>query len=195
MGGRRHRRETGLPIDGATLEARPKRVDRATLRRYAFFTGDDAGRTETTTCTSRTSCTSCDGVAWITLNRPEKMNAFRALTCDELIRAFNDAAALRTWATTGRILLPASPVGGPTTLMRKRNDANLFVANVVDKAVRKPTKRKTSPLVSSWRPEAGIPLKNLDRALELGDKRLTKLFAALTRIVSRAISQFRLGLG
>jgi 2-ketocyclohexanecarboxyl-CoA hydrolase len=32
-----------------------------------------------------------NGVAWITINRPEKMNAFRGTTCDELIRAFNAA--------------------------------------------------------------------------------------------------------
>ncbi|MGF6213924.1 2-ketocyclohexanecarboxyl-CoA hydrolase [Comamonas sp. 4034] len=30
-------------------------------------------------------------VAWITINRPEKMNAFRGTTCDELIRALNKA--------------------------------------------------------------------------------------------------------
>ena len=28
-----------------------------------------------------------NGVAWITINRPEKMNSFRGTTCDELIRA------------------------------------------------------------------------------------------------------------
>lgn len=28
-----------------------------------------------------------NGVAWITINRPEKMNAFRGQTCDELIKA------------------------------------------------------------------------------------------------------------
>lgn len=28
-----------------------------------------------------------NGAAWITINRPEKMNAFRGTTCDELIRA------------------------------------------------------------------------------------------------------------
>lgn len=26
-----------------------------------------------------------NGVAWITINRPEKMNAFRGQTCDEII--------------------------------------------------------------------------------------------------------------
>ena len=30
-------------------------------------------------------------VAWITINRPEKMNAFRGQTCDELINAFQKA--------------------------------------------------------------------------------------------------------
>ena len=32
-----------------------------------------------------------NGVAWIIINRPDKMNAFRGTTCDELIRAFNKA--------------------------------------------------------------------------------------------------------
>ncbi|MDP1646719.1 MAG: 2-ketocyclohexanecarboxyl-CoA hydrolase [Rubrivivax sp.] len=32
-----------------------------------------------------------NGVAWITIDRPEKMNAFRGTTCDELIRALNKA--------------------------------------------------------------------------------------------------------
>ena len=32
-----------------------------------------------------------DGAAWITINRPEKMNAFRGRTCDELIHALNRA--------------------------------------------------------------------------------------------------------
>jgi naphthoate synthase len=34
-----------------------------------------------------------DGLAWITIDRPERMNAFRAQTVDELIRAFK-----RAWA-------------------------------------------------------------------------------------------------
>ncbi|MPW45823.1 2-ketocyclohexanecarboxyl-CoA hydrolase [Acinetobacter guerrae] len=32
-----------------------------------------------------------NGVAWITINRPEKMNAFRGQTCDEIIKAMNRA--------------------------------------------------------------------------------------------------------
>ena len=32
------------------------------------------------------------GAAWITINRPEKMNAFRGRTCDELIHAIQHAA-------------------------------------------------------------------------------------------------------
>jgi len=32
-----------------------------------------------------------NGVAWITINRPDKMNAFRGTTCDELIQALNKA--------------------------------------------------------------------------------------------------------
>lgn len=31
------------------------------------------------------------GAAWITINRPQKLNAFRGQTCDELIRALNKA--------------------------------------------------------------------------------------------------------
>ena len=37
-----------------------------------------------------------DGVAVITINRPDKLNAFRAQTCDELVEAFKDAWADRT---------------------------------------------------------------------------------------------------
>ena len=32
-----------------------------------------------------------NAVVWITINRPEKMNAFRGTTCDELIKALNRA--------------------------------------------------------------------------------------------------------
>jgi 2-ketocyclohexanecarboxyl-CoA hydrolase len=32
-----------------------------------------------------------NGAAWITINRPDKMNAFRGITCDELIRAISRA--------------------------------------------------------------------------------------------------------
>ena len=32
-----------------------------------------------------------DGVAWITINRPDKMNAFRGTTCGEIIKALNKA--------------------------------------------------------------------------------------------------------
>jgi len=32
-----------------------------------------------------------DGAATITINRPEKYNAFRGITCDELLHAFNHA--------------------------------------------------------------------------------------------------------
>ena len=35
------------------------------------------------------------GLAWITINRPERMNAFRARTVDELIWAFKKAWADR----------------------------------------------------------------------------------------------------
>ncbi|MGH9271595.1 MAG: enoyl-CoA hydratase-related protein [Ilumatobacteraceae bacterium] len=37
-----------------------------------------------------------DGVAVITIDRPDKLNAFRARTCDELVTAFQDAWADRT---------------------------------------------------------------------------------------------------
>jgi hypothetical protein len=36
-----------------------------------------------------------DGVAWVTLNRPDRMNAFQARTVDELIRCFK-----RAWASS-----------------------------------------------------------------------------------------------
>jgi 2-ketocyclohexanecarboxyl-CoA hydrolase len=45
-----------------------------------------------------------DGVAVITINRPDKMNAFRGVTCDELIHAFNRAgwnAAIGVIVLTG----------------------------------------------------------------------------------------------
>ena len=32
-----------------------------------------------------------NGVAWIVINRPDKMNAFRGTTCDELIKALYKA--------------------------------------------------------------------------------------------------------
>ena len=32
-----------------------------------------------------------DGLAWITINRPERYNAFRGRTADELLRAFKAA--------------------------------------------------------------------------------------------------------
>ncbi|NDE25773.1 MAG: 1,4-dihydroxy-2-naphthoyl-CoA synthase, partial [Betaproteobacteria bacterium] len=32
-----------------------------------------------------------NGVAWITINRADKMNAFRGTTCDEIIKALNKA--------------------------------------------------------------------------------------------------------
>ena len=32
-----------------------------------------------------------NGVAWITINRPDKMNSFRGQTCDEIIKALNTA--------------------------------------------------------------------------------------------------------
>ena len=32
-----------------------------------------------------------NGVAWITINRPDKMNSFRGQTCDEIIKALNKA--------------------------------------------------------------------------------------------------------
>jgi 2-ketocyclohexanecarboxyl-CoA hydrolase len=41
-------------------------------------------------------------VAWITINRPDKMNAFRGTTCDELINALNRAGYDKA---IGRIVL------------------------------------------------------------------------------------------
>ena len=37
-----------------------------------------------------------NGAAWITINRPDKMNAFRGRTCDELIQALQRAASERS---------------------------------------------------------------------------------------------------
>ena len=44
-----------------------------------------------------------NGAAWITINRPDKMNAFRGRTCDELIHAINKAGYSRE---IGVIVLP-----------------------------------------------------------------------------------------
>ena len=38
-----------------------------------------------------------NGVAWITINRPEKMNAFRGTTCDEIIKALAGARSVCRW--------------------------------------------------------------------------------------------------
>lgn len=46
-----------------------------------------------------------NGVAWITINRPEKMNAFRGQTCEELIRALQKAGYDRE---VGAIVLAGS---------------------------------------------------------------------------------------
>ena len=45
------------------------------------------------------------GLAWITIDRPERMNAFRARTVDELIHLFT-----RAWAEdeVGVVCLPVS---------------------------------------------------------------------------------------
>jgi hypothetical protein len=61
-----------------------------------------------------------NGVAWITINRPDKMNAFRGTTCDELIKALNKAGYDRS---VGAIVLagagdrPSAPAATsrPTT--------------------------------------------------------------------------------
>jgi 2-ketocyclohexanecarboxyl-CoA hydrolase len=45
------------------------------------------------------------GVAWITINRPDKLNAFRGQTCDELIQALGRAANDKT---VGAIVLAGS---------------------------------------------------------------------------------------
>jgi naphthoate synthase len=58
-----------------------------------------------------------EGVAKITINRPEKLNAFRAKTCKELVEAFEDAEAD---ATIGVVVLTGAGnrafcVGGDAT--------------------------------------------------------------------------------
>ena len=58
------------------------------------------GRDNTTredTVRGRDACAVEDGLATITINRPERMNAFRARTVDELIHCFKPA-----WARVGR---------------------------------------------------------------------------------------------
>ena len=35
--------------------------------------------------------TKAEGVAWVTINRPQVLNAFRPLTIDEMLAAFEDA--------------------------------------------------------------------------------------------------------
>src|SRR6202021_1802692 len=50
-----------------------------------------------------------NGLAWITINRPERYNAFRARTLDELIRAFKMA-----WAGSGGGVI--CPTGGGAVL-------------------------------------------------------------------------------
>ena len=49
--------------------------------------------------------------AWITINRPERMNAFRGRTCDELIQAISELQA-------GRV--PSSKPKGPKRLDEKK---------------------------------------------------------------------------
>ena len=53
-----------------------------------------------------------NAVAWITINRPDKMNAFRGQTCDELIRALNRAGYDRA---IGAIVLAPVATNRPTT--------------------------------------------------------------------------------
>ena len=39
-----------------------------------------------------------DGLAWITINRPDRFNALRAITVEQLIAAFKRAWADPAWA-------------------------------------------------------------------------------------------------
>ena len=62
-----------------------------------------------------------NGVAWITINRPEKMNAFRGQTCDELINALYQAGYDKN---VGAIVLAGAGdrafcTGGKSTQIRK----------------------------------------------------------------------------
>ena len=51
------------------------------------------------------------GAATITINRPEKMNAFRPQTCSELVDAFMRAG----WAGNGTVLEPGAAPETPKT--------------------------------------------------------------------------------
>ena len=41
-----------------------------------------------------------NGVSWIIINRPDKMNAFRGKTCDELIKALQETLGLTVFMVT-----------------------------------------------------------------------------------------------
>ena len=62
-----------------------------------------------------------NGVAWITINRPEKMNSFRGTTCDELIRALYKAGYDKT---VGAIVLAGAflLIGLPAAVLSKASD-------------------------------------------------------------------------
>ena len=53
-----------------------------------------------------------NGVAWITINRADKMNAFRGTTCDEIIKALNKAGYDRS---VGAIVLAGAGDRATTT--------------------------------------------------------------------------------
>ena len=52
-----------------------------------------------------------NGVAWITINRPDKMNSFRGQTCDEIIKALNKAGYDRS---VGAIVLAGAGETAPS---------------------------------------------------------------------------------
>ena len=116
--------------DDAGLHHRPgrqrvRRPDHARL--IAVPTRQEARKS--THATQKTSCNEVrNHVAWITINRLEKMNAFRGTTCDEIIKALNKAGCdqERRLHRAGRrrragLLHRRRPVGPRRQLRRPRH--------------------------------------------------------------------------
>ena len=88
-----------------------------------------------------------DGVAVITMNRPDRMNAFRARTCDELVEAFRDSWADRTIGAViltgfsvvlGIHLLGNLTAGFPKDVLKLLADASPSIRQIVCKNLQTP---------------------------------------------------------